>query len=62
MTGSDVVKSDKGVAVSDLAKLGKDDDHAMAANPNNGAADSGKALGAAAFKSAIRARLGAKNP
>ncbi len=59
-TGADVVKSDKGAAVRDLAALGKDE-HASAQR-NSNAAESGKELGAADFKAAIRAKLGAKNP
>ncbi len=61
-TGSDLVKSNKGEAVTDLAELGKNEDHATEANRRSAAPDSskpGKALDTASFKSAIRARLGA---
>ncbi len=57
-TGTEIVKSDKGEKVTDLAQLGKEK-HAAEANSAN-AADAGRAgqaLGAASFKSAIRARL-----
>ncbi len=54
-TGADVVKSDKGRALTDLAALGKDG-HALA-QQSSIAANAGKALRAADFKAAIRARL-----
>ncbi len=59
-TGADVVKSDKGRAVTDLAALGKDG-HGSAPQ-NTIAATAGKSLRAADFKAAIRAKLRATNP
>jgi len=55
-SGGDVVRNDKGVAVSDLAKLGQDEQ--TEATPR----DAGKPLRSADFKAAIRAKLSARNP
>lgn len=54
-TGADLVLSNEGQPVTDLAQLGKDI-HAS----GNSANDSASALNTADFKSAIRAKLGAK--
>ena len=61
-SGKDVVATDKGEAVSDLAQLGKEKDPA-GGQSNDRAVDPGireRALGSAAFKSAVRAKL--ENP
>lgn len=55
--GVDVVLTNEGKAVTDLAQLGKEDDHA---NRGNLATDSAAALNVAAFKSAIRSKLDAR--
>lgn len=59
----DLIMTDKGEAVSDLAQLGKDE-NPLAEQANGHAPDpgsKGKALGSAAFKAAIRAKLGKSN-
>ena len=60
-TRTDIVKSDKGIPVTDLAQLGRAE-NANAAPRNNPATGSGRALAPAAFKAAIRARLAANTP
>ena len=55
-TGADIVLNNEGKAVTDLARLGKEDGYS-GAKTSNAATDSAAALGAAAFKSAIRAKL-----
>jgi hypothetical protein len=57
-TGADIVLNNEGKAVTDLAQLGKEDDHA-GANASSATTDSAVALDAAAFKSAIRSKLNA---
>lgn len=59
-SGEDVVMTDKGEAVNDLAQLGKDEDPTtgQASDRASDPRSKGKALGSAAFKSAIRTKLG----
>ena len=58
VTGREVVMSNAGHPVSDVARLGKDDDHQHAhAMTNLGGGDTAGALATADFKSAIRAKL-----
>ncbi len=59
-SGEDLVVTDEGEAVSDLAQLGKGENPAAgpAKDQASDPGSRGKALGAAAFKSAIRTKLG----
>ena len=60
VTGREVVVSNAGHAVRDLAQLGKEDDgpgHGKAAAQADASAEAAASLGASDFKSAIRAKL-----
>ena len=62
-SGREVVVTNGGRAVKDLAAIGKDDDHGHdhakpGTTQSNAAAATERALGTADFKSAIRAKLG----
>lgn len=58
-TGREVVTTNGGNAVKDVAALGKDDDHSHGKNVTQSvaAAEASRALGTSDFKSAIRAKL-----
>ena len=60
-SGREVVMTNSGRAVRDVAAIGKDDDHdhpKAGTVQSNAAATTERALGASDFKSAIRAKLG----
>jgi hypothetical protein len=59
-TGREVVMSNAGHPVKDVAELGKDEEHAYgkSSTQSSAAAATERALGSADFKSAIRAKLG----
>ena len=61
-TGREVVMSNAGHPVKDVAALGKDDDHAhgKGGTQSSAAAATERALGSSDFKSAIRAKLTAR--
>lgn len=64
-SGREVIMSNAGHAVRDLAQLGKDDEHGHVqsqakAQSGNAAAETAQSLGTNDFKAAIRARLAAR--
>ena len=56
-TGRDVVVTNGGHAVRDVAQLGKDDDHGHGKAHADAVVETAQSLGASDFKSAIRAKL-----